>query len=216
MARIAPFLSYLFTGTAVVLGLSTTRCGAQFSEVGIKFGPSLTTLRSSLETDHSIVSMVLGTYAPVKINQRLFFQPEFEVALMGADREIDNEHTVQLRTLYARLPLTLRYRVAGGLQMGVGLQAGYLLMARQLHDEGISDVTDAMKPLDLSLIGGASVLIGRSTDLSLRYIYGMSSILRDDMFIYPTNRAVQFTIGVRVIRMKGKSGWRRRNIASKG
>jgi hypothetical protein len=216
MVRTGPLLPHLFASLTVVLALATTRCRAQFSEVGIKLGPSLTTLKSAFETDHNLVSMVVGTYAPIKINQRLFFQPEFELALMGAGREFDSEHIAQLRTLYARVPLTLRYRIAGNWQLGVGLQPGYLLMASQSYDGETTDVSDAIKPLDISMIGGTSILLGRSTDLSVRYIYGMTSILRDDVLIYPTNRAWQFTLGFRVVRMKGKSGWRRRNHAPKG
>lgn len=183
---------------------------AQLSEVGVKVGPSATTWNSSFEKDHPIVSMVVGAYAPIRIAPKVLLQPELEIALMGTAREMDSERSTEVRMCYARLPLTLRFRMNGVFQLAAGVQAGYLLAAQQVDSGTMTNVKDAFKPIDVALLGGASITVGESTDLALRYIYGMSTLLKDDDIVYPTNRALQLTVGFRIARMNSRTHFRRR------
>lgn len=188
----------------------TTDGHAQLTEVGIKLGPSFTTWHSEAENDRPVLSMVVGAYAPIRLNPRFIFQPELEVALMGTERELSTERSNELRTCYLRLPATLRLHVTRRWQIAGGLQAGYLLAASRIDDGALTDVKEDLNALDLGMIGGTAIIVGESTDLSLRYIYGLSTVLRDDDRIFPTNRALQFTAGFRIARMNGRSHFRHR------
>jgi hypothetical protein len=187
---------------------------AQVSEVGVKGGPAFTDLASSTMESRSILSMVAGVYAPIPINPRLIFQPELEIATMGASPRLNGEQVDVLRTAYLRAPMTLRWKVAPKLQVAVGLQPGYLLGAWRKKEHITEAAKEDVKPFDMALICGLSVRASRRTDITFRYVYGMSAVLAEDNVYYPANRAMQLTLGLRMKRFKGASEYRRRSHRS--
>ena len=205
-------LNSRFILTLSVMLMAEGLC-AQVAEVGVKGGPAFTSLVSAASKHRPLLSMVAGVYAPIPINPRLIFQPELEIATMGTARYSGAERTDALRTTYLRAPLTLRLKVAPRIQVGVGLQPGYLLFAwRQDHDTTMVATGD-IKSFDMSFICGASVCIAAHTDVTLRYVYGLTSVLANDRVYFPTNRAIQLTLGLRMKRFKGASVYRRRSFA---
>ena len=195
--------------------LALLLCGpvvAQFSEVGVKGGPAFTDLASSAVESRSILSMVAGVYAPIPINPRLIFQPELEIATMGASKRFKGEQLDVLRTAYLRSPITLRWKVAPKLQVAVGLQPAYLLGAWRKQQYITVSAKEDVRSFDMALICGLSVRPSPRTDVTLRYVYGMSAVLADDNVYYPSNRALQLTVGLRMKRFKGASEYRRRAL----
>ena len=183
---------------------------AQVAEVGVKGGPALTDLASSALDSRAIPSMVAGVYAPIPINPRLIFQPELEIATMGASQSLKGEHVDVLRTVYLRAPMTLRWKVAPKIQVAAGLQPGYLLSAWHKKDYITTAAKADFNAFDMSLICGFSIRATPRTDLTFRYVYGLSAVLADDQVYYPSNRALQLTVGLRIKRFKGASEYRRR------
>jgi hypothetical protein len=187
---------------------------AQVAEVGVKGGPAITDLASSALDSRSILSMVAGVYAPIPINPRLIFQPELEIATMGASQSLKGEHLGMLRTAYLRAPMTLRWKVAPKLQIAGGLQPGYLLNAWRKADYITVSAKEEFKPFDMAFICGVSIRPSIRTDITFRYVYGLSAVLANDNVIYPTNRAIQLTMGLRMKRFKGVSDYRKRSHRS--
>jgi hypothetical protein len=187
---------------------------AQVAEVGIKGGPALTTMASAATDDRPILSMLAGVYAPIPINPRLVFQPELEIATMGATQTFKGEHVDVLRMAYLRAPMTLRWKVAQKIQIAGGLQPGYLLRAWRKKDYITVSAQEEVKPFDMAFICGVSLRPSIRTDITFRYVYGLSAVLANDNAIYPTNRAIQLTVGLRMKRFKGASEYRRRSHRS--
>jgi hypothetical protein len=187
---------------------------AQVAEVGVKGGPAITDMVSSAANNRPIPSMVAGVYAPIPINPRLIFQPELEIATMGAGQSVKGENVDVLRTVYLRAPMTLRWKVAPKIQLAAGLQPGYLLRAWHKKDYITVSATEDFKPFDMAFISGVSIRPSIGTDITLRYVYGLSAVLANDNAIYPTNRAIQLTLGLRMKRFKGASEYRRRSHRS--
>jgi hypothetical protein len=180
--------------------------------VGVKGGSAFTDLASSAMESRSILSIVAGVYAPIPINPRLIFQPELEVATMGASQRLNGEQVDVLRTAYLRAPMTLRWKVVPKLQLAVGLQPGYLLGAWRKQEYITVSAKEEVKPFDMALICGLSVRPTTRTDVTFRYVYGMSAVLAEDNVYYPSNRALQLTVGLRMKRFKGASEYRRRAL----
>jgi hypothetical protein len=183
---------------------------AQPTEIGLKLGPALSHWASAYGLDRPSLGFVVGVYSPTPINPRLVVQPELLFSLMGTLRPRKDDDEQDVRAGYLRLPVSLRYKVGGRLELGGGLEPGLLLKARLKDRSGTQDITSSMTRFDMALLLGCSYKPNAVTDISIRYVYGMSHVLRDEHVEYPYNRAVQFTIGHRIHRLKGGTGFRRR------
>jgi hypothetical protein len=137
-------------------------------------------------------------------------QPELLFSLMGTLRPRKDGDEQDVRAGYLRLPISLRYKVGGWLELGAGVEPGLLMKAQLKDRSGTRDITSAMSRFDMALLVGCSYKPNALTDISLRYVYGMSNVLSEEHVEYPYNRAVQFTVGHRIRRLKGGTGFRRR------
>ncbi len=185
---------------------------AQPTEIGIKGGVGLSDMASGAVRYRGIPSIVAGIYAPIPINPRLVFQPELQFATMGASHARDGESPEVLRTSYICSPLTLRLKIYPRFQVAAGLQPSFLLTASRENKDTTMMVSEEVRTFDLDFICGMSARIGTRSDLSVRYLYGLSTVLANDHDIYPKNRGLQLTLGLRMKRLKGGTEYRRRSF----
>jgi hypothetical protein len=183
---------------------------AQPTEIGVKLGPTLSHWASAYGQDRASLGFVVGTYVPTPINPRLLVQPELLFSLMGTLRPRKDGDEQDVRAGYMRLPVSLRYKVGGRLELAGGVEPGLLLKAGMKDRSGAQDITSSMNRFDMALLAGCSYKPNAITDISLRYVYGVSHVLREEHVEYPFNRTVQFTVGHRVRSLKGGTGFRRR------
>lgn len=204
----SPALLALVTLLAFSLGM---RSVAQPTEVGIKAGPIASTWQSAQGGWHPLVGFTAGIYAPTPVTPRLIVQAEALITAAGATRPDDGRSFATVRTYSLHLPVTLRLRVAERLELAGGLDAGWTANASIADDNGTLPWTDAIRPFTGSMIAGASYRPSRTTDISVRYVYGVTPLLRDDLQYFPTERMLQLTLGTRMLRLKGGNGYRTRN-----
>lgn len=184
---------------------------AQPTEVGIKAGPSFSTWRSATAVFRPLEGAVVGIYAPTPINTGLILQTEALIAVGGTTLPADGRRDQAIRTFMVRTPVTLRLKVNERLELACGADAALLLGSTAPGGSVLAGLKDRMRPVQGALITGFSFRPTRSTDLSFRYTYGITTLLRDDVLYYPTERTVQFTMGRRLTRLKGGgTGYRRR------
>ena len=206
--------SFSHTAIASLLSLVAQLSNAQPTEVGIKAGPSLSTWRTASSAFHPLPGLVFGAYAPVPITPRLIFQAEAQLHAGGTLERGIGDDGPALRTLALRLPLTLRVPIIGRVEVAGGTDVAYTFLARNMRSGTSTDITGRVRPIAAGLITGISYRPTRTTDVSVRYIHGLTPLLRDDEQLFPTERVLQFAIGRRLTRLKGGgSGYRSRKLA---
>lgn len=193
---------------ALVLTAATTH--AQRSALGVKGGLVLGTARSELVRYGLVPGATLGPYAAFGVSDRIELQPELLVSLQGASYVVgENDDRWVDRQLYAHLPLSVKFFVSNTLNLHMGGQLGWLLMARTDTDDGAINTTDRFVPLDAGIIAGLGLDLISGTDLTLRYYGGVTPTLADDSAIYPRNNTLQLTVGHRFKPFKRRYARRR-------
>lgn len=171
-------------------------CTAQYrvrSAMGLLAGPQGAAWHSEAVDHRPVPGAALGVYVPIKAGPRVAVQPEFQLALGGTSFEMPEGRRTTLRTIHAYLPVGLKYFPANGFCLQLGGQAGYLLAAQRDADAA----GDYLSPLDLGIYAGAGLATYSGLDFTLRYYNGLSNTLREDRAMFPTTRALQFTVGKR-------------------
>ncbi len=186
--------------TVVCLALLSTftTLSAQRSAIGIKGGVVVGTARSELVRYGMVPGATLGAYAAIQASDRIEVQPELVASLQGASYLVGEDEVRWVdRQLYAQLPVSVKFFVTNTLNLQVGGQLGWLLLARTDTDDGTVNTTDRFVPLDAGVIAGVGVDLMHGTDLTLRYYGGITPTLADDSAIYPRNNTLQLTVGHR-------------------
>ncbi|HMQ77166.1 MAG TPA: outer membrane beta-barrel protein [Flavobacteriales bacterium] len=198
------------TAATLALTLTTAVAHAQRSAIGIKGGIVLGTARSALVQYGLVPGATLGPYAAFGVSDRIELQPELLVSLNGASYAVgENDDRWVDRQLYAHLPLSVKLFVSNTLNLHIGGQLGWLLMARTDTDDGTINTTDRFVPLDAGVIAGLGLDLIGGTDLTLRYYGGVTPTLADDSTVYPRNNTLQFTVGYRFKPFKRRYARRR-------
>jgi hypothetical protein len=185
---------------------------AQPTEVGVKAGPIISNWRSSLGGFAPIPGLLVGAYCPVPLTPKLLVQGEANLVVAGTACITDAGRST-LRTYGLHLPVTLRLKALERLECAFGADPGWTLHATNATDDGHEHAMRQLRPFTCALVAGSSFRLSRVNDVALRYVYGVTPLLRNDASVFPTERAVQITFGQRLVRLKGGgSGYRSRNL----
>jgi hypothetical protein len=199
-----PLLWTTFVLALPALGQRPCRSG-----IGVKGGPLMSTTHAEgLEYD-MVPGGTLGVYAPLWCGNRFELQPELLGTSLGSaftDKE-GSRHV--LRMYYVQLPLTAKLFVSNAVNFQVGVQGSRLIAARTSDENGSDDATDLFRKFEFGLNTGLGVDLQSGVDLTLRYYSGMSGLSPDDQQNFATNRTLQFTLGLRMMRFRRMYAHRR-------
>ena len=175
------------------------------SGLGLKGGPELTSWRSAARAYRPMMGFVAGLYAPIGLANRVELQPEVLLSYQGAGWEAPEEGHHTIRELKVQFPITAKYFLDRTLNLQAGAYGAFELQA---HQDG-SDIQDRMRPMEMGMMVGIGIDGQTGLDLSLRYAGGMTSLLEQDLVLYPTTRALQLACGYRFVQFRAK---RRRHL----
>jgi len=180
-------------------------CKAQNSGIGVKTGVNYAYLASELANKtEPIFGLNAGIYIPILIREQLEIQPELLYSSIGGTLKLGTTN-VDHRLKYLSLPLLAKRYFGGLFNVQLGPQIQWLLNAeKSYNDETLLDARSEFRSNDISIVAGAGYDSRSGLDLSLRYIHGMTTLLKDDRFIYPKNRVLQFSVGYRFQQLRSK------------
>jgi len=173
---------------AAVFGV-VAPAAAQGLTYGVKGGVTLATLAEDDDGDaisfDNRIGLVAGGFVNWPLGGRLALQPEALFTQKGAKVE-EGGGTLTEQLDYLDVPVLIHYRLTGSdtrhLSVFGGPAIGLKLRARSRASFGGTavedDVSDRVKPADLSIVGGVSYQRGR-VSIEGRYAWGVSDIDKD-------------------------------------
>lgn len=186
----------MFTICAVLVGFFAS---AQQSSLGIKGGLNLATIKEKGVSDayKSQPSIHLGILVDAPITEKFSIQPE--VVYSPHTMKLDVTGSLLLKLSYMTLPVVAKYNVAGGLNVEVGPQVGFLLSANGMYMDKRTDVSHLFTSGDFGMNFGLSYRDSRNFFIQLRYYIGMSNISKVEIegtnAPAAHNRVFQLSIG---------------------
>src|SRR5690606_29392385 len=188
---------------------------AQDIKFGAKAGLNLANMSGDVEDNSIKLGLHIGGMAEIKISETFAVQPELLYSAQGAKFSDGS-----LALNYLVLPVMAKFSVTENLTLEAGPQFGYLLSAKDKHDDlededfttityknssssktqatlaNTVDVKDYFKSFDLGAAVGASYLLNNGMNLSIRYIMGLSNTPKyDDSDFKYKNSVFQFSVG---------------------
>lgn len=189
----APLLLAVFTMPLCAHAQRPARSG-----LGYMGGPQLATWHSEAVKYRPVPGFVAGIYAPIGAGNRVEIQPELLLSLQGAARDIPDGDRSTMRNLRAIMPVSLKIFLNRTINLQVGVQGGYLLMAKADGE----DISEHLSQLDMGVNAGIGFGSPSGLDLTLRYYTGLSNTLENDHAIFPSNRTLQLTAGYRFMQFE--------------
>lgn len=188
----------------IVLFFSTTVL-SQNSGLGVKLGGNFSYLASEAVAQNEFLFGVHGgVYFPILVRTRLEVQPEILFSMQGGGYQFSNSITEE-RLNYLSIPIAAKIYFSNWFNIQVGPQFSYLLNARsEYNDTEAIDVSDDYFSHDISFLLGLGYDDHRGLDITLRYLLGMTTLLREDDIIYPRNRVVQLSLGYRLAQFSNR------------
>ena len=189
MRALYPFIA-LFISTSV---------HSQGSGFGLKLGSNYSYLPSqAVPQNKFLFGLHGGAYFPILVRNRLEIQPEILFSMQGGGH-ITSNGTSTSRLNYLAVPLAAKVYFNNWFNIQAGPQFSYLLNARsQFNNTESIDASKEFFTHDVSFLLGIGYDDHRGLDLTLRYLMGMTTLLREDNIIYPRNRVIQLSIGYRL------------------
>ncbi len=148
------------------------------SQIAVVLGLSKSSITGS-ESWQDPIGFQVGAIVPLlNINDMLSIRGEANLSLQGAKWE---ESNLKGRTnlFYVNVPLVLRYQTESGFFGEAGLQAGFLLSAKDKYEESTDDYMDHMNKFDLSIPLQIGYEFENNFGVGLRVIPGVSDITKD-------------------------------------
>ncbi len=174
----------------------------QNTGLGLKGGVVASSVRSLNIKTSPIIGGTVGLYLPWGIGPKMELQPELAVTSLGAVfMEPDGDRST-LRSIYMQVPLSLKLYLNNTVHFSGGYQFGKLLYAGSSSTKGNKDITDRYESIDMGFIGGIGVDLISGLDINLRAYGAMTPSLRNDDALFPKNRALQCTVGYRIVQFK--------------
>jgi hypothetical protein len=172
------------------------------SGIGFKLGPQLASQRAAGYNFQPVPGGVLGMYFPIWIRPRLELQPELLGSMQGSSYDIpDDGGRIVTNTYYLQLPVTAKLFLGNVLNLQGGGYIGQLLAA---NTDG-ENTKDAFNGMDAGFILGLGIDMMSGFDLTARYVYGKTNLMRGDDTVFPTTRCLQLTAGWRLMRFKHRT-----------
>lgn len=166
--------------------------------------------RSGAFTSERLPGATVGLYFPLFAGPRLELQPELMLTALGAGYNLADGGHAYVRTVYAQVPIAMKFFLSNTLNLHAGVLGGRLLSAEQHSPLGTSDLKSDYSKMDWGFVFGGGAELRPGVDIMLRYYNGMSPILANDQTLFPRNRALQLTIGYRLMKFGQIDHGRRR------
>lgn len=170
---------------------------------GVKAGINLASQSSTVESQDISVKNIIGVNAGGYCNYFLFnylgVQAEAMISGKGAHWSDFYDDMKDILT-YIDIPLLIKYQPVKFVNIHAGALAGFRIMAKQKNmDTGVkSDVKDYYNFSEYCLTGGVEANLPNNLNLTIRYVYGLTSATSDYVYDNPwTNNLIQFSIGYR-------------------
>lgn len=145
-----------------------------------------------------------GIYFPIWVRPQLELQPELLFSMQGGGFKFPNT-TTTYRMNYLLVPLSAKWFFGEYINIQAGPQLGFLLNAnKSFNGTDVGNVRDDLKPYDFSALFGLGFDGRTGLDLSLRYVLGLTALLREDHVTFPKNRVVQISMGYRFRQIRGR------------
>lgn len=177
----------------------STSVFSQGSGFGLKLGGNFSYLASeTFEQNEFLYGAHGGIYFPILVRNRFEVQPEILFSMQGGGNKTSNSTTTE-RLNYIAVPIAAKIYFSNWFNIQAGPQFSYLVNARsQYNDTETIDNSEDFFTHDFSFLLGIGYDNHHGLDLTLRYVVGMTALLREDKIIYPRNRVLQLSIGYRL------------------
>jgi Outer membrane protein beta-barrel domain len=188
----------LSTGRWVFLAFVLFRSpcsSAQESSLGIRVGPSFSSFFSSATAYTFLGGVTAGVYTRRWVSDNWSLQPELLYARMGAKRVVNPYTIIPVKLDYVRLPIMGLYYITNSINLHAGPDLGYLISAHERIGQEDEDLSPNFNRFDVAVAAGVSFQLQERLDLTFRYTYGLTQLVKEPSTEYPTNRALQITFG---------------------
>lgn len=147
--------------------------------IAIKGGINFANLRDDQDNSSSggIIGYHFGLSYNIKTPSIIVFKPELGISLQGGSVKVNNISNITSIS-YFYLSAILSTESQRKLYFDAGLQTGVRINAKRHTGDITKNVTDSIKPLDLSFVLGAGYKLTDRFHINVRYIYGMSDITK--------------------------------------
>jgi hypothetical protein len=188
---------------ALVLSLhASAQSRSARSGIGFKLGPQLASQRAAGYNFQPVPGGVLGLYFPIWFRPRLELQPELLGSMQGSSFDIpDGGGRVITNTYYLQLPVNAKLFLGNAFSLQGGGYIGQLLAA---NTDG-ENAKDSFNGMDAGFTLGLGIDMISGFDLTARYVYGKTNLMRGDDTVFPTTRCIQLTAGWRLVQFKHRS-----------
>ena len=175
--------------------------------IGIKAGPNFANINTDATAGENYKSRTGfhgGAFALFKLT-KIGIQPELIFSQQGSTIEYDNEN-YKVDFNYMNIPVMLKLYLAGGFNLQLGPQFGFVTKATQeLPDPTTGNITeqdikDELKGSDISVGMGAGIDLPFGLTVDARYNLGVSSV-SDDSDDEIKNQVFQLSLGYKLIKL---------------
>lgn len=169
--------------TTFILVLFTTFGFSQETYFGARIGLNYSTLNFDSNDDDvdGRYGLVVGGFVDHEFSETLSLLAELQYSAEGAKQE-------ELRADYIQLPLMLRYKIGEWFKLGAGPQAAIKVWS---HEDGFQNVV-------FSGVAGIEYMFTDELFLDLRYSFGLSDVLDDEIPLDARNNYLQLGFGIKL------------------
>ena len=175
---------------------------------GFKAGVNVTTFRTAVDYSdfdpHLKLGQVFGAFAQVPLSSRFLVQPEFLYSQMGSGAHSTQWGDVIFRYNYFSIPILVRYKVNGWLNVFAGPQFDLLIRATQKQTNKVSTITYGIQDFDFLYTAGVGTA-SKSWTFDLRYMHGSQDVSPDFGTTTFFNQGVQATVGYKLSKKTKKA-----------
>ena len=195
---VALITAFAFSANAQASFALGLKAGLNFANIDATEAPG--------ETLKSSTGFHFGAFSTIKFS-KLAVQPEILFSKQGSVSEVTGVGDLKTSLNYVNVPVMLKLYLAGGLNLQVGPQFGFLTSATSDIDTGggviaEQDIKDFLKGSDVSVNFGAGVDLPFGLTVDARYNLGVSDI---NDFTGATesikNKVFQISVGYKFIDM---------------
>ena len=196
------FLTFLIINSAVAIAQSKyyKRSAPKFN-YGIKAGINIANQSShgndTITEVKNISGINVGGYCNYSFSKYFSVQPELMISGKGSHWKDPYDEMVD-KPLYIDIPLLIKIQPVNYISVVAGPQAGFRIRAMQKDVETgtKTNINDYYNSLELGLVCGIEADLPNHLNLTVRYIFGLSSATTDVQYIDSWyNNVLQLSIG---------------------
>ncbi|MBL3547632.1 porin family protein [Chryseobacterium sp. KMC2] len=170
----------ILLGLALVAGTFTfAQKTSTTSNSPIRFGLKAGLNISSISGDDtkSKAGFYGGVFANIPVAQDFSVQPEVLYSGMGA--KADGNSDMKINLDYISVPVMFQYNALPNLYLEAGPQFSFLINSKFKYQSNSVDVKDSFKTFDFGLGLGAGYYFTPNIGINVRYVAGLSDIIKD-------------------------------------